>query len=288
MVDQTSPKPKRRLAFYAIGLVAFVVAGYVAYLRSPYSDAQLHDGLVKVAETMQPSFPRKLGEHTTAVGTRVDGTTWVFLVQLTPGSEIVDQNSEDAYLRSWVCSHPQMTKVLSDGVTIRYEYSSAPPDSKVVYATDVKSCPFQHVFNIGLTSILVDFVESVLSLSLIYAIVVKMYTRQIMFRSSFKVCVWALTRIAVALFVSRGIVYAVMVETGSVKAAELFEMRLFNLSLLCLSVFIVSPYLITKDLRKYGIMKTGWIGVGGKATLTLIVVMYGTYFLFEGIYYLRS
>jgi hypothetical protein len=144
MVDEPSRRPMRRLASYAIGPVALVVAGFawLVHLRpSPLSDAQLHEGLAKAVEITRPSFPRVLNETTTAVGTRVDGTTWVFLVQLAPGYAINDQTLEDIKMRTWACSHEQFTKVLSDGVTIRYEYSSAPPDNKFLFAVDIKSCP---------------------------------------------------------------------------------------------------------------------------------------------------
>jgi hypothetical protein len=140
MADQ-STKRRRWLALSFVGVLALAEAGhyFMVCLRPKYSDAVIHDTLVKAAEIARPSFPRTVGEHTTAIGTRVDGTTWVFLVQLTPGSEVADIASEVS-LRAWVCSHTELTKGLSDGITIRYEYLSAPPNNKVVLATDIKSC----------------------------------------------------------------------------------------------------------------------------------------------------
>jgi hypothetical protein len=123
------------------------------------------------------------------------------------------------------------------------------------------------------TSPAIIAVFSVGGFVLIFALCAAMFTKLYSPRLSF---VQALLIAGWSIFVSTVLLIVFTVVKPDLKPAPVID------GLSALILFCLSGVLITWQARKYGVEKSGWLGVGGKAMLSVFVLsslFFGAYFV---------
>ncbi len=100
----------------------------------------------------------------------------------------------------------------------------------------------------------------VLSLALCAAMFIKLYgPRSLSFFQALLIAGWS-------IFLSTILVIAFTVLKPDLKPAPVID------GLSALMLFCLSGVLITRQARKHGIEKSGWLGIGGKAMLSVLAL----------------
>ena len=138
----------RTMLIGAASLLAFLVAAAVSregvrYVLKP-SPEQLDkasiDGLLKAAQEIQPTLPKKLNDWTTMTEVRAQGKTLIYTYQLDDVKYVIPTGHVNAVMQNEVTKNAcasEMIKSMRDGVRYRYVYR------------DTKSAPLGS-FEVGL------------------------------------------------------------------------------------------------------------------------------------------